>query len=286
MSEGSRPLAGMTAVVTGGAGGIGRATSELLVRDGAHVVIASRTESKLTDHAARLAPLAEESGGSIRHMVCDALNDDQVKALVEMTAEPNGRVDMACGIVGGATGAAPILRFTVDQLEATMRQNITSFFLLLRHAGSAMVRQGGGSIVAISSMQGTQSAPFFGAYCAAKAGLEMFCKVAADELGEFNVRVNCVRPGLTNTDATQGMVHNDEVTDAYLVQQPIGRIGEGYDIGAAVRYFLGPESSWTTGQALTVDGGCSVRRFPDLTSMWEQRGLGDSMAKQAQGIVG
>jgi hypothetical protein len=81
------------------------------------------------------------------------------------------------------------------------------------------------------------------------------------------------------------MVHNDEVTDAYLVQQPIGRIGEGHDIGAAVRYFLGPESSWTTGQALTVDGGCSVRRFPDLTNMWVGRGLGDAITKQKQGIV-
>jgi NAD(P)-dependent dehydrogenase (short-subunit alcohol dehydrogenase family) len=283
MTESSRPLAGMTAVVTGGAGGIGRATSDLLVRDGAHVVIAGRTESKLTAHVAHLAPVAAESGGSIRHMVCDALDDDQVKALVDLTAQPTGRVDMACGIVGGAAGASPVLRYTVEQIETTMRNNITSTFLLLRHAGSAMVRQGGGSFVAISSMQGSQSAPIFAAYCAAKAGLEMFCKVAADELGEFNVRVNCVRPGLTNTDATQGMVHNQAVIDAYIEQQPIKRVGEGYDIAAAVRYFLGPESSWTTGQALTVDGGTSVRRFPDLTSMWIERGLGESIAKQARG---
>jgi NAD(P)-dependent dehydrogenase (short-subunit alcohol dehydrogenase family) len=134
-------------------------------------------------------------------------------------------------------------------------------------------------------MQGHQSAPLFGAYCAAKAGLEMLCKVAADELGEFGVRVNCVRPGLTDTDATQGMVHNPVVTDAYLEQQPIRRLGQGMDIAGAVRYFLGPESSWTTGQALDVDGGTSVRRFPDLTAMWQQRGLGESMAKQAQGIL-
>jgi NAD(P)-dependent dehydrogenase (short-subunit alcohol dehydrogenase family) len=275
----------MTAVVTGGAGGIGRATSELLVRDGAHVVIAGRTASKLTDHAATLAPLAEESGGSIRTKAMDALDEDAVKALVEMTAEPSGRVDMACSIVGGAVGGAPILRHTVDALEATLRKNITSAYLLLRHAGAAMVRQGGGSFVGISSMQAHQSAPLFGAYCAAKAGLEMLCKVAADELGEHGVRVNCVRPGLTDTDATQGMVHNQAVVDAYLEQQPIRRIGVGADIAGAVRYFLGPESAWTTGVALDVDGGTSVRRFPDLTVMWNERGLGDSMAKQAQGIL-
>jgi NAD(P)-dependent dehydrogenase (short-subunit alcohol dehydrogenase family) len=275
----------MTAVVTGGAGGIGRATSELLVADGAHVVIAGRTEQKLIDHAARLAPLAEASGGSIRHRAMDALDDDAVRALVEMAAEPTGRVDMACAIVGGAVGGAPILRISTEALEETMRRNITATHLLLRHAGAAMVRQGGGSFVAISSMQGHQSAPLFGAYCAAKAGLEMLCKVAADELGEFGVRVNCVRPGLTDTDATQGMVHNQGVIDAYLEQQPIRRVGQGMDIAGAVRYFLGPESSWTTGQALDVDGGTSVRRFPDLTTMWQERGLGESMAKQAQGLL-
>lgn len=285
MSDTNRPLANQTAVVTGGAGGIGRATSELLVRDGAHVVIAGRTESKLTAHVDRLSALAEAAGGSIRYRVCDALEDDQVRQLVDMTMEPTGRVDMACGIVGGAAGASPVLRYTVEQIETTMRNNITSTFLLMRHAGSAMVRQGGGSIVAISSMQGSQSAPIFAAYCAAKAGLEMFCKVAADELGEHGVRINCVRPGLTDTDATQGMVHNDAVTAAYLEQQPIKRVGAGEDIAQAVRYFLGPESSWTTGQALTVDGGTSVRRFPDLTAMWRERGLGESMDKQAQGII-
>jgi NAD(P)-dependent dehydrogenase (short-subunit alcohol dehydrogenase family) len=285
MSGQARALAGMTAVVTGGGGGIGRATSELLVADGAHVVIAGRTESKLADHAAALAPIATESGGSIRYRACDALDEDAVRALVEMTAEPTGRVDMACAVVGGAAGPSPVLRYSVEALEQTMRINITSAYLLMRHACGAMVRQGGGSFVAISSMQAAQSAPIFAAYCAAKAGLEMFCKVAADELGEFGVRINCVRPGLTETDATQGMVHNDVVTGAYLEQQPIKRIGEAYDIGAAVRYFLGPESAWTTGQTLNVDGGTSVRRFPDLGAMWAERGLGDSMAKQAQGVI-
>ncbi len=285
MTADRRPLAGMTAVITGGAGGIGRATSQLLVDDGAHVVIAGRTEQKLVDHAARLEPIAATSGGSIRYLAMDALDEASVRALVEMTAEPTGRVDMACAIVGGAVGGSPILRLSVEALEETMRRNITATYLLMRHACGAMVRQGGGSFVAISSMQGHQSAPLFGAYCAAKAGLEMLCKVAADELGAFGVRINCVRPGLTDTDATQGMVHNQAVIDAYLEQQPIRRVGAGRDIAGAVRYFLGPESSWTTGQALDVDGGTSVRRFPDLTMMWEERGLGESMAKQAQGVI-
>jgi NAD(P)-dependent dehydrogenase (short-subunit alcohol dehydrogenase family) len=123
------------------------------------------------------------------------------------------------------------------------------------------------------------------AYCAAKAGLEMLCKVAADELGEHGVRVNVVRPGFTRTDATVSMMSNRAVVDAYLEQQPLARSGEAEDIAWAIRYFLGPEASWTTGQCLTVDGGATIRRFPDLRELWRAR-FGEEMDKAARGEVG
>jgi len=146
------------------------------------------------------------------------------------------------------------------------------------------VRTGGGTIVAVSSMQGMQPAPMFAAYCAAKAGLEMLVRCAAEELGEHRVRVNAVRPGFTRTDATTGMFANDDVVAAYLVQQPIDREGEAEDIAGAIRYFCGPESSWTTGQCLTVDGGTSLRRFPDLTEWYRSR-IGDEIDRAARGEV-
>jgi NAD(P)-dependent dehydrogenase (short-subunit alcohol dehydrogenase family) len=133
-------------------------------------------------------------------------------------------------------------------------------------------------------MQAIQSAPMLAAYCGAKAGLEMFCKVAADELGESGVRVNVVRPGFTRTDATVSMMSNQTIIDEYLEQQPLARTGEAEDIAHAIRYFLGPESAWTTGQCLTVDGWCTIRRFPDLRHLWADR-LGDELAKAARGEV-
>jgi NAD(P)-dependent dehydrogenase (short-subunit alcohol dehydrogenase family) len=278
-----RSLVGRSAVVTGGAGGIGRATAAILVDDGAHVVIAGRTEAKLRDVASGLEPRAAAAGGSIRWMVCDAVDEDQVAALVQRTEEPTGQVDMAVAVPGGGA-MQPILRCSVELIEDTMRRNITSAFLLLKHAGASMVRHGGGSFVAVSSMQAVQSAPMLAAYCAAKAGLEMLCTVAADELGQHGVRINCVRPGLTRTDATVAMMGNDEVVAAYLEQQPIQRMGESDDIAWAIRYFLGPESAWTTGQNLTIDGGTTVRRFPDLTGLYRMR-IGDEMDKAAQGIL-
>jgi NAD(P)-dependent dehydrogenase (short-subunit alcohol dehydrogenase family) len=270
-----------TALLVGGAGGIGRATARLLLADGAHVTIASRSEERLAAEAARLAPVATDGGGSIRWTVCDSLDEEQVAAAVELAAEPTGRLDAAVAIAGGGP-LAPVLRYDVATLEDTFRRNITSFYLVLQRAGQAMIGSGaGGSVVAVSSMQAVQAAPMFAAYCAAKAGLEMLVRCAAEELGGHRIRVNAVRPGLTRTDATTGMFADDDVMAAYLEQQPIDRPGEADDVAGAIRYFCGPESSWTTGQCLAVDGGTMLRRFPDLTG-WYRGRLGDEKMRQTE----
>src|SRR4051794_2989508 len=283
--NGTAPLQGMTAVVTAGGGAIGSATAAVLVRDGAHVVISGRTEEKLERVADALAADAKEAGGSISYHAADGLNEDQIRDLVAKATEISGRLHMAVNVVGGGGGStAPILRYTVEMLEATLRQNIVSAYLLLKHAGGAMVRGGGGSFVAVSSMQATEPAPFLGAYCAAKAGLEMLCQVAADELGGQNVRVNLVLPGLTRTGNPQHPSANDQAMAAYYEQQPLQQTGKPENIANAIRYFLGPESEWTTGTALPVDGGNSLRRFPDLGFYWRDR-IGDEMDKAQRGEV-
>ncbi|MBM3660174.1 MAG: SDR family oxidoreductase [Actinobacteria bacterium] len=272
-------LTGTTALLVGGAGGIGRATARMLLADGAHVTIASRSEERLAAEAERLAPVADAGGGSVRWTVCDSLAEHAVADAVAFTAEPTGRIDAAVAIAGGGP-LSPVLRYDVATLEDTFRRNITSFYLVLQKAGQAMIRSGaGGSVVAVSSMQATQAAPMFAAYCAAKAGLEMLVRCAAEELGGDRIRVNAVRPGLTRTDATTGMFADDAVMDAYLVQQPIDRPGEAEDVAGAIRYLCGPESSWTTGQCIAVDGGTSLRRFPDLTH-WYRGRLGDDRMGQ------
>jgi NAD(P)-dependent dehydrogenase (short-subunit alcohol dehydrogenase family) len=264
-------LRNVTVLLVGGAGGIGRATARQLLADGAHVTIASRSAERLEAEAGRLAPVAEAAGGSVRWTVCDSLHPEQVAAAVTLAAEPAGRLDAAVGIAGGGP-LAPVLRYDVATLEDTLRRNITSFYLVLQHAGQAMIRSGaGGSIVAVSSMQATQAAPMFAAYCAAKAGLEMLVRCAAEELGGHRIRVNAVRPGLTRTDATTGMFADSEVMDAYMEQQPLDRPGEAEDVAGAIRYFCGPESAWTTGQCIAVDGGTSLRRFPVLTEFYRSR---------------
>jgi NAD(P)-dependent dehydrogenase (short-subunit alcohol dehydrogenase family) len=120
------------------------------------------------------------------------------------------------------------------------------------------------------------SSRYLSAYCAAKAAVDQLVRVAADEVGRYGVRVNAVRPGLTRTEATGAMLERDGVPQQFLALQPLARHGEAEDIAGAIRYLAGPESGWTTGQCLTVDGGHTLRMFPDAEPM-VRRLLGDEV---------
>ncbi|HXY93579.1 MAG TPA: SDR family oxidoreductase [Acidimicrobiia bacterium] len=260
---GDQPLAGMRALVIGGGSGIGLASARLLAGDGARVTLAGRTPSRLEEAARGLrddVPTAD-----VGVAVCDVLIGDDVRRAVDVAAGP-GRLDIAVTVPGGGP-YSPVLGYADDEFDATIRANLRPQFLAVKYAGSAMVRSGGGSIVAISSTVAWFPMPFDAGYAVGKAAVDMLVRIAADELGGAGVRVNAVRPGLTATDATVGLVRNDALRERFLEQQPIKRVGQPDDIAHAVRYFAGPESSWVTGQCLTVDGGHTLRRFPDLRDL-------------------
>jgi NAD(P)-dependent dehydrogenase (short-subunit alcohol dehydrogenase family) len=132
-----------------------------------------------------------------------------------------------------------------------------------------MARTGGGSIVGTSSIAGTATHKFMSAYCVGKAGIEMLVKVAADELGASGIRVNAVEPGLVETDLVGFITAGGRLLDDYLEQMPVSRVGTVDDIASAVRYLAGPESSWVTGEMLSVDGGHHLRRGPNYGLMME-----------------
>lgn len=259
----SSPLAARTAVVTGASSGIGAATARLLASDGAHVLLAARTPSKLEAVAGELEAVAADAGGSVRWTVCDATDDSQVAAAVALAAEPTGTLDIAVSVPGGGSMGG-VLDVDPGEFGRVVSFNVMVPFTLLRHAGRAMRASGrGGSYVAVSSTAAVQSSRYLASYCAGKAGVDALVRVAADELGEHHIRVNAVRPGFTETDATTALMGNRSVIDQYLARQPIARTGRAGDIAAAIRYLAGPESAWTTGQCLTVDGGHTLRAFVD-----------------------
>jgi NAD(P)-dependent dehydrogenase (short-subunit alcohol dehydrogenase family) len=255
-------LTGQRAIVIGGGSGIGLGSARALAADGAAVTICGRTAEKLEAATADAA----SDGLELRPVVCDALDPVAVRAAVRAACDDEGRLDIAVVVPGGGE-ISPVLLFSDDDFNSQVGANIGPVYLLLKYAGLAMVRNGSGSLVAISSTASVFSARYLASYSAGKAAVDQLVRVAADELGSFGIRVNSVQPGMTRTPATAGAFSSEAMIDAFVSGQAIARPGEVADIAAAVRYFAGSESSWVTGQQLTVDGGHTLRAFVDYAEM-------------------
>jgi NAD(P)-dependent dehydrogenase (short-subunit alcohol dehydrogenase family) len=261
----SKPLAGMTAIVTGASGGIGSASAELLLRDGATVMILARRKDVLEETKAEL--LAAVPDGRVEMFVGDGMVEDDVKAAFGQAYAIANRLDIAVATVGGGNGFRPMLMLDAQTFRDQFDRNVVSAFLAIRYGAPLM--QPGGSIVCISST--AAKLPFNGlaAYHTAKGGLENLVRAAAEELGGAGIRVNAVRPGLTRSKRVSYLFTDETIFNKFLSEFPIRRAGQPVDIGQAVRYLAGPESSWVTGQSFAVDGGQELRKNPDLSHMLE-----------------
>lgn len=265
-------ITGYSVLVTGGGSGIGEASAAKLAADGANVTICGRTEDKLVAAAERIARGAAD-GVTVRHVVADVTDETAVRAAVEAATAITGRLDGLFACAGGSTGVGPLATADVDTVRSTMELNYIGTFLCLKHGGTQMARQGGGgSIVGCSSHAGTDPFRCLGAYGGAKAGLDHLCRVAADEMGEFGVRVNSVQPGIVGTDLMTPITSGGRLLDDYLPLIPLGRIGAPEEIAEMVRFLIGPESSWITGQNFAVDGGQNLRRGADYGEMLREFG--------------
>ena len=216
-------------------------------------------------------------------IVCDVTDEAAVAAAVAR-ADDVGRFTM-CVANAGFGHAAPFHLTSLEDWNRVLATNLTGVFLTIRAAVTPMVRALAGletsesdtaSIVAISSIAGPLTHRFMTPYCVSKAGLEMLVKQVADELGGSGIRCNAVRPGLVPTDATSALMTTEVLLNDYLAQMPLGRTGTDRDVAALVRFLLGPQSSWITGQCVGVDGGHTLRRGPDITSVMEMV-LGDQV---------
>jgi NAD(P)-dependent dehydrogenase (short-subunit alcohol dehydrogenase family) len=278
---GELPLTGKCVLITGGAGGLGKAAGRWMVRDGATVVLMGRTRTTLAAAADELA--AEAPGdGQVLTFVGDGTVASEVEAAVGAAVQGGGRLDICVTTVGGGRNA-PLLVFDEKMFLDDLNRNLVSAFLAVKYSAAAMARTGGGSIVCISSDAAKLSWPFLISYCSAKAGLEAMVRVAADELGHLGIRVNAVRPGLTRTERTEkGLLFRDEVLPLFLEQKALHRTGRPDDIAAAIRYLAGPESSWVTGQSFAIDGGHELRRATNLEfvarSVWGDLVVDEALA--------
>jgi NAD(P)-dependent dehydrogenase (short-subunit alcohol dehydrogenase family) len=259
----SGPLAGQSALITGGGSGIGLACARRLVADGASVTLAGRTLARVEGAAADLRAGAPE-GVSVAVATADVAIEDQVRDAVAV-AVANGPAGLDLVVAAaGRGGLGPIITTPLEEWEAILGSNLTGTFLTFKHAGAALARSGGGSMVAISSIAGTATHRFMSPYSVSKAAIDMLVRGLADELGVAGVRVNSVRPGLVETELVEAVLGDEGVLADYLDQMALRRVGQPADVAALVRFLLGPESSWITGENVSVDGGHHLRRGPNF----------------------
>jgi NAD(P)-dependent dehydrogenase (short-subunit alcohol dehydrogenase family) len=248
-------IEGYSALVTGGGSGIGLGTATLLATHGALVTICGRTENKLKT-------AVDQIGHGARYVVADVTVEDQVAAAVDAAASDSGRLDAVFANAGGALHMGPIAEADLDAFRATVDLNLTGTFLTIKHAARRMASQspGGGAIVTMSSGAGGFPHRYLPAYGVAKAGIDMLTRYAAEEWGAAGIRINSVQPGIVADELMAPITAGGKLMDDYLEQMPLGRAGTVEEIAEAVRFLIGPESSWITGINLSIDGGHHLRR--------------------------
>ncbi len=245
---------GRIALVTGGASGIGRACVQRFLDDGASVVVGDLNE-------AACDALADEFDGRVVAQRCDVTIESDIETLCALAISRFGRLDFAVANAGRGTFGM-ITEHSVEEFRAIVDLCLTGVFLTMKHTGRVMAD--GGSIVAISSLNGVQPSSGMSAYCAAKAGVVMLTQVAAMELGARGIRVNAVGPGLIETPATGTFFALPGVVDEFVENTTVGRHGSPDEVAGLVAWLASDEARFVSGSFHLIDGGASTKRYPDI----------------------
>lgn len=250
---------GRVAVVTGGASGIGLATTRRFVAEGARVMVADLSVDALE-------AVADELGDAVRTQVCDAADESQVAQLVAAATQTFGRVDFAVANAGIGS-AARIADLPLEEWSRVLQVNLTGPYLLIKHAAPLM--EAGSSIVVTASLNAVQPGPGMAAYCASKAGAAMLVEVAAMELGAAGVRVNAVAPGLVMTPLTEGVTMVPAILDDYVDNTVLGRYAAPEEIAGVIAFLCSEDAGFITGTLQLIDGGAHTKRYPDILGILE-----------------
>jgi NAD(P)-dependent dehydrogenase (short-subunit alcohol dehydrogenase family) len=262
-------LADRDYLVTGGGSGIGKGVAAALVKAGARAMIVGRNPERLAAAAKDIEANVRNTDGAVRYEPTDVTNEDETARAVEAAAAVSGRLHGVVHCAGGSETIGPIPQIDSDAWRRTVDLNVNGTMYVLKHSAREMVRGGGGSFVAISSIAASNTHRWFGAYGPTKSAIDHLMKVAADELGPSWVRVNGIRPGLIRTDLVEPIMQTPGVRDDYATNTPLPRVGEVEDVASLSLFLLSDAASWITGQIINVDGGQSLRRGPDFTAMLE-----------------
>lgn len=248
-------MAGKVALVTGGATGIGFAAASRLSHEGAKVAIFGRRQDKL-DLA---ADAVRANGGEVVTRQVDVGDTAAYVRAINAVADAHGRLD---ALVNNAMHdvMGPVIDMPLEVWRDAFRINADAVFVSVQEAFKLMPKNGGGSVVNISTTCAIKALENTAAYGASKAALQHFSAIAAMEGAAYNVRVNCIIPGWVATDASTAFAAGDEALLASIGNSiPMGRMGRPDELAAAILFLCSDESSYVNGAALPVDGGHYMR---------------------------
>ena len=247
-------VAGKVALISGGSGGIGAATAELLAKEGAAVVIADLLEKE----GRLVATSINESGGQGLFIKLDVTNEASWGSAVDAAVSNFGKLDILVNNAG-VSHRAGLEDTTSDAWDKVIDVNVKGVFLGTKAVIPAMRAAGGGSIINISSIYGLVGSVTSTAYHASKGAVRIFNKSTAIQYASENIRANSVHPGFVDSPMTRAHHDNPNIHQERVSKMPLGRMGEPEDIAAGILYLASDESSFVTGAELVIDGGMTAQ---------------------------
>jgi NAD(P)-dependent dehydrogenase (short-subunit alcohol dehydrogenase family) len=247
-------LEGKSALVTGAASGIGRASALAFAREGSRVMLTDVDEAG----GERAAEEIRDAGGEALFTRADVTRDEEVEAMVRATVAAFGGLDCALNNAGMTGATAPLQGLELREFERVIALNLVGVFLCMKHEIPAM--RDGGAIVNMASGASLVPTPGLAPYCASKHGVLGLTKTAALENARTGIRVNAICPGSTDTPMLQAaMAMDPKVKKMILSGQPGGRLGRPEEIAEAAAWLCSDRASFVNGHSMLVDGGAVAR---------------------------
>jgi NAD(P)-dependent dehydrogenase (short-subunit alcohol dehydrogenase family) len=244
-------LSEKVALVTGSSRGIGASIARLLAAQGAQVIVSSRKQEACEAIVAQI----QNEGGKAEAIACHIGEMESIAALFAQIRERHGRLDILVNNAAANPYFGPILDTSLEAYQKTVDVNIRGYFFASVEGGRLMKEKGGGAIVNVASINAENPGMYQGIYSVTKAAIVSMTKSFAKECAAFNIRVNALLPGATDTKFAATLVKNEKILNQLMPHVPMQRVAQPDEMAGAVLYLVSPAASYTTGSCLAVDGG-------------------------------
>lgn len=250
-------IKGKVAIVTGAGGGVGKAISKRLSSEGCKVIMLGRDRTKLQKAASEIG-----NKKNTMTVIADITEEAEVLSAIDQTINSFDKIDILVNNAGIINDPMAFHEMSEDQWDDLVKTNLFGMFRMTKSIIPIMMKNGGGSIVNISSVLGIRSIPRvpLSVYAVTKAGVIMFTRSIAVEYGQYKIRCNCVAPSTIRSSIIEPYLQDEEAKKLLESTFPLRVIGEPEDISGAVAYLCSDDSKWVTGTVMMVDGGLSAKQ--------------------------